>query len=241
MSYNGISSLIIQNRLLSQAKSGARSRNAAIGSVLNKSSGSKNNSAAASSKTKSNTKAALESKTNYTSMKKAAESIMKRAEVLQKIYDRQWEELTEEESVRYKEQAEEEIADFIDDYNALMKTLSKESGSANNAYFKQLKNYFQSSKSALAEMGITQESDGTLSLNKETLKAADIETVQKVFAGKGSFAEKVKETADKITDNAEMNLSILNSSLYAGNYSYNKNGSDIFDLLTGSGSYNAKG
>lgn len=243
MSYNKISPLIIQNRLLSQAKSGTRSRNTAIGSALNKSSGSKTDSKAASAaaKTKNNILPTLESKTNYTSMKKAGESIQKRAEVLKKIYDRQWEEITEEERARYKEQAAEEIADFIEDYNTLMKTLSQEKSSANNAYFKQLKNYFQSSRSALEEMGITQESDGTLSLDKELLKAADIATGQKVFGGEDSFAGKVKEGAKNIAANAETNLSILNSSLYTGSYSYNKNGSDIFDILTGNSGYNVKG
>ncbi len=244
MSYNKISPLIVQNRLLSQARSGARARNTAIGSVLNKSSNSKTGSAASdAAKTKNKNKVlpTLESKTNYTSMKKAGESIKKRAEVLQKIYDRQWEEITEEERAKYKEQAEEEITEFIDDYNTLMNTLSKESSAANNAYFKQLKNYFQSAKSTLAEMGITQNSDGTLSLDKETLKKADISIGQKVFGGEDSFAGKVKEGAEKIAANAETNLSVLNSSLYTGNYSYNRSGNDIFDILTGNNGYNAKG
>lgn len=242
MSFNKISPLIVQNRLLSQARSGARARNTAIGSVLNKSSNSKTGSAASdAAKTKNKVLPTLESKTNYTSMKKAGESIKKRAEVLQKIYDRQWEEITEEERAKYKEQAEEEITKFIDDYNTLMNTLTKESSATNNAYFKQLKNYFQSAKSTLAEMGITQNSDGTLSLDKEILKTADIAVGQKVFGGEDSFAGKVKEGAEKIAANAETNLSILNSSLYTGNYSYNRSGNDIFDILTGNSDYNVKG
>ena len=41
--------------------------------------------------------------------------------------------------------------------------------------------------------------------------------------------------------NAETNLSVLNKTQYAGSYTYDKYGSDIFDMLTGGSKYSSKG
>lgn len=244
MSSNSISPLILQNRLLSQARSGARTRNASIGNVLQNSSGNKSttlDSIKKQAETRKNSLQDLEAKENYTVMKKAGENLKDHVEKLQEIYDREWDELTEEEAAKYRAQAEEEIAGFVDNYNTLIKTLSEESSSAGDIYLKQLKNYFQSSKAVLGEMGITQGDNEALSVDRKLLKAADNTVLQKNFGQKNSFASKVKERAENIISNAETNLAVINSSLYAGNYSYNKYGSDIFDILGESGNYNAIG
>lgn len=248
MNSNGISPLVMQNRLLSQARSGARARNAAIGTVFNNSSGSNKSSALKSAKEQAEAKkkssqqeAIKESKENYTAMKKAAESLKEHGRKLLNTFDRDWEKLTQEEATAYRKEVEEEITGFMDDYHSLLKTLSKESGNANDVYLKQLKDYFESSKEALAEIGITKKTDGELSVDWELLKAADIEKLKESFGSEGSFAGKVKERAENIIANAKTNLSVLNSSLYSGNYSYNRYGSDIFDILEGGSQYSAKG
>lgn len=244
MSNKSISPLILQNRLLSQARSGARTRNASIGSVLQNSSSNKSSTSDSVKKqaeTRKNSLQNLESKKNYTDMKAAGQSIKERTQKLQEIYDREWEKLTEEEAAEYRTRAEEEITGFVKDYNTLIETLSDESSSANDVYLQQLKDYYQSAKAALEEMGIKQGKDGTLSVDQGLLKAADHAALQKTFGKENSFAGKVKERAESIVANAETNLSVINSSLYAGNYSYNRYGSDIFDMLGGSSGYSAKG
>lgn len=248
MNSNGISPLVMQNRLLSQARSGARARNAAIGTVLNNSSGSSKSSAlqtageqAEANKKSNQQKIIKESKDNYTAMETAAESLKEHSSRLFGIFDGEWETLTEEEKAAYRKEAEEEITDFIDDYNTLVTTLSKESGNANDVYLKQLWDYFEKEEEALAEAGITKGTDGILSVNQELLQKADTEKLREVFGLKGSFAGKVNERAENIIANAKTNLSVLNSSLYAGTYSYNKYGSDVFDILEGGSQYSAKG
>lgn len=245
MNHNSISPLIMQNRLLSQARSGARARNTAVGTALNSSSGS-NNSGAVKKQTdskKSGTQQEVykESKENYTAMKKAAESIKEHTEKLQEAFERTWEELTQEDAAKYKKEATEEIRGYAEDYNILVKMLAKEGGSTNETYFQQFKDYFQSFKDSLAEVGITRTADGSLSVDEKLLNAADLQKLEKLFGEGNSFAGRVKERIENIINNAKMNLSVLNSSLYSGNYTYNKYGSDIFDILDGSGSYNAKG
>lgn len=242
MNHNSISPLIMQNRLLSQARSGARARNTATGAVLNNSSGSKNSNTVKSQtdakKTSSQQEAYKESKENYTAMKKAAESIKERTGKLLTAFDKNREELTEEDAVKFRKEIEEEISGYTDDYNTLIKMLTNEGGNANETYLQQLKDYFQSSKDALAEAGITQASNGILTLDENLLKEADLQTLEKIFGKENSFAGRVKERAVNIISNAEMNLSVINSSLYSGNYTYNKYGSDIYDILNGS-SYSA--
>lgn len=238
MSSNSISPLILQNRLLSQAKSGQRTRSAAIGSALQNSSKSNSKSNSVTTASNKNTRETIESKTNYTSMKKAGESLLEHVNKLQEIYDREWEDLTQEEAESYRAKAETEITGFVDEYNTLVKTLSKESSSANDTYLKQLKNYAQSVKGTLSEIGITIENDSTLSIDKELLQAADDSKLQQLFGGTASFAGKTAKRAENIVANAVTNLSILNSSLYSGSYSYNKSGNDIFNALIGNSSYN---
>lgn len=243
MSRYSISPLIVQNRLLSQARSGARARNAAIGEVLNNNSRNSNNTKQTSSSVNStNLPADTESKKNYTSMKSAADSLKAHIGNLFSVLDKEWDKMTEEETAKYRKEAEEEAAGFVDDYNILITTLTKENDYANSAYLNQIKNYVQGSESILKEAGITRKSDGTLSIDGELLKKADTATLQKIFGKESSFAVKMKERAENISANAQTNLALLNNSLYSGNYSYNKNGTDIFDILTGgSGIYNAKG
>lgn len=241
MSQNHISPLIIQNRLLGQARSGARARSAAIGSAMNRSSNSNSSSKASSSSAKKSASSAIGSKTNYTAMKDAGESIQARVKKLQEIYNRQWDELTGEEAAKYRSQAETEIEGFVSDYNRLITSLSKEGGNVNSIYLKQLQDYYRSAKSSLSEAGILQNNDGTLSVDKEALKKADISLLQKTFGSEGSFAGKVKTRAENIVSSAQTNLSLLNKSMYTGSYGYDRSGSDIFDLLTGGGSYSGKG
>lgn len=242
MSRYSISPLIVQNRLLSQAKSGARTRNAAIGNVLNNSKNSNNTNSTSSSVNSTNLLADTESKKNYTSMKSAADSLKTHIGNLFSVFDKEWDKLTEEETAKYRKEAEDEVTGFVNDYNTLITTLTKENDYAGSAYLNQIKNYVQGSESILKEAGITRKSDGTLSVDSDLLKKANTATLQEIFGKDSSFAVKMKERAENISTNAQTNLALLNNSLYSGNYSYNKSGTDIFDILTGgSGSYNAKG
>ena len=242
-----ISSIITQNRLISRAKSRARTQSTNIGKVLQNSSNNKNNTlsaiknAANTNKYGGLTKEDAESKDNYTTMKKAAESLKTHTEKLLSMPDQEWEKLTEEEISGYKEKAVSEITSMIEDYNQMIKSMAAEGGSVNKTYLEQMKDYFQNAKKDLNELGIGQKSDGTLTVSQEILKEADAKRLKEVFSSQGTFVSRVNTRVDNVISNAETNLAVLNRSQYAGNYSYNQYGSDIFDLLTSGGKYNAKG
>lgn len=241
MKSHGINSTILQNRLLSQANSGTRSYNTSVGSVLNNSKGSnKKNSILGTGSSNKSLQDVQESKKNYTNMQSAAVSLKSHIGELQSIFGKNWEEMEEQDAAKYREKAETEISGLVEMYNKLVDHLSKESSTANSVYLKQLKDYVGGAKDALAGIGITQNKDGTLSLNKELLGKAEVADLQKVFGAESSFASRLYERAGNIIENAETNLTLLNKELYSGTYSYNKYGSDIYDLLFGS-QYNTKG
>lgn len=246
MSANKISPLIMQNRLLSQARSRARAQSVATGSALMNGSNNNKDNVINSINNKAGTQNAKvseadkKSKENYTNMKDAAESVKKHAKNLLLWPEKNWDEMTEDEIAEYKVDVRKEVASLIDDYNTMIKSMGEEDSKVNEIYLKQMKGYFQNAKKDLETLGITQKEDGTLSLDQELLKAADAETLKKVLGSEGTFVDDIGKRAENVISNAETNLAVINKSIYAGNYTYNQYGSDIFDALLG-GKYNSKG
>ena len=246
MSRNGINSLILHNRLVSQARSRARTQSASIGSVLQNSKNSNSRASAVKKMAQSQKNSGLssvdtKSRENWTSIKSAAESLQKRTKTLLSLPEKDWENLTEEEIAKYKDDVIKEVPGLIEDYNQMMSKMTEEGGSVNTVYIKQMKSYFENAKSKLEEIGITQRNDGTLSLNQELLKAADAKKIKEVLGTTGSFVSDIGNRAANVIANAETNLAVLNKSQYAGNYTYNQYGSDIFEALTSGSKYNYKG
>ena len=242
-----INSIITQNRLISRAKSRARTQSTNIGKALQGSSNSKSNTLNAI-KNKANadkygglTKEDSNSKDNYTAIKKAAEGLKGHTEKLLSMPGKDWEELTEEEISGYKEKAVSEITSMVEDYNQMIKSMAAEGGNVNKIYLEQMKDYFQNSKKDLNALGIGQKSDGTLTASQEILKEADAKKLYEIFGSQGTFINKIDQRVENVISNAETNLAVLNKSQYAGNYTYNQYGSDIFDILSSGGKYNVKG
>lgn len=246
MSNHTINSLITQNRLLSQAKSRARSQSTGIGKALQSGSSNKDNilnsiKNQAAGKSSGLSKSDAKSKENYTAMKVAAESLKKHTDKLLSMPDMDWEKLTEEESAKYKSDAISEVTAMIDDYNKMMKSMADEGGTVNEIYSSQMKGYFQNAKAGLEELGITENKDGTLAVNKERLNAADAKKLKEIFGSKGTFVDDIGKRAQNVISNAETNLAVINKSMYAGSYSYDQNGNDIFEMLASGAKYNTKG
>lgn len=241
-----INSIITQNRLVSRARSRARTQSTNIGKVLNNSSNKENNTSKAiknqaSQQNKELSKADAEAKNNFTNIQDAAQDLKGHTKKLLLMSGKDWGELTEAEISEFKEKAVSEATSMIEDYNQMVKSMAKEGGRVNELYLDQLSNYFRNAKTDLEAMGITQNKDGTLDVNYETLKTADAGKLRDVFCTTGGFADRVSKKTEDIISNAETNLAVLNRSQYAGNYSYNRYGSDIFDILNSGGKYNAKG
>lgn len=238
-----INSLILSNRLLSQARSRTRSQSSSLGGIMNGSSDSGKSAmldAIKNKNTGSTSKADLKSKENYTAMKKAAESLQERTRKLLQWQEKEWSSMTEEELAQYKEEAASQAAGLVSEYNTMIKSMTEESGQVNKIYLSQLMSCFKGAKSTLEDLGFTQKEDGTLLLDKEKFMAAEPDKIQKALCTSGSFVDDINKKTANIIANAETNLAVLNKSLYAGSYTYNQYGSDIFDMLTSGSKYNDK-
>ncbi len=246
MNTKGVSSLIIQNRLLSQAKSRARNSSAGMAAAAKSSSGNNNALVDALKKKTDQNSYGLseeqeEQKEAYTAMQKAAESVKTRSERLLSWPSKKWEEMTDEEKAAYKTDVIAEVTGLCSDYNTMIAKLKDAAGTVDGVYLKQMKGYFQNAQKQLEELGITADANGKLSINKEKLEGADALLLKAAFGEKGTFVDDIGKRAENVIANAKTNLSLINKSQYAGNYTYNKYGSDIFDVLAGGSQYSSKG
>ena len=239
-----INSLITQNRLLSQARS-RTSSGTGMASALAQSSGSDSKTNAILNAVKNSNKGSLKEtdesqRQAYTVVKKTAENIKKHAEKLLSWPEKSVEELTDEEKAAYKKDVTDELSALIANYNDMITGMKEAGGNVNTVYLNQMRGYFKNAQKQLEELGITEESNGKLSLNKEKFANADAAKIKEVLGSKGTFIDDIGKRADNVLSNAETNLAVLNKSLYAGNYTYNQYGSDIFDALLSGSKYNSK-
>lgn len=240
-----VSSLITQNRLLSQARSRSKNSSAGLATALTQGSGSSDRTSAVLNALKKNSgslSAADQSqKDAYTLVKKSAESVKAHAEKLLSWPEKSLEELTDEEKATYKKNVTEEISSLVTDYNNMMTGMTDAGGNVNQVYLNQMRGYFKNAKSQLEELGITEDANGKLKFDKEKLANADVEKIKEVLGKAGTFIDDIGKRAENVISNAETNLAVLNKSQYAGNYTYNQYGSDIFEALLNGSKYNSLG
>ncbi len=97
-----------------------------------------------------------------------------------------------------KEEVYKAFSSFVEDYNALIKNTDKSANSnvVNQAGY--LKSIVSGSKSALSRIGVTVNSDKTLSLDEKKFKDADMSGVKNLFSGVYSTAEKMTDRVNQI-------------------------------------------
>ena len=73
---------------------------------------------------------------------------------------------------------------------------------------------------ALKAAGITIGKDGVLHVEKDTLKGADVDSLEKLFGATGTFSEKVAFLGGQIADNAGANALSFSSKYNASGNQY---------------------
>lgn len=176
----------------------------------------------------------MQKRSNYTSISSSAESLRKHADKLLGTKEEDSLLNTEEK----KEQAVKEIKGFIEDYNCMVERLQRVDTAVSSLYLKQLKGHVGENQDLLRDLGISQNTTGTLKINEDKLKEADLEKLKKAFGTAGCFGEKISSWAEKIQANAEANLAGYygTENLYGNNY--NRYGSNISGY---GGSFNTHG
>lgn len=173
-----------------------------------------------------NNASALLMKNTYTKLEDSSEKLSKYASSLLE---------TEKDSIYDK--AEESgstssivsnVSKLVEEYNSTINQLNKAGGSMNEFYRQQLKAIPSSCKDVLKAIGITQQRDGSLSIDEKTLKSADTATLKKALGNDTGFASKIDFISGRVNKNAAANAASASSqynsrgSSYSGYYGSSK-------------------
>lgn len=121
---------------------------------------------------------------------------------------------SEDEDEDVDETTRSSIEAFVKVYNNALATGKETTDRDTEHYLRQLKTLTKRNADDLAEIGITMEKDGSLSINDDLLKMADTSKVRKVFSDENDFTKTVWNIAKKL------NVSVQN---------------DIYGQVTGNG------
>ena len=176
-------------------------------SLLNYINGNSNNTLLNALNKNSATDAAT--KTKYEKLEKAADQLSEAASVFM---------ATGEDSLfsKARESGDSQniynaVEDFVGKYNSTISALKNTPSTLNDYYSQMLKSAASDNKETLESIGITVAKDGSLSINKDKLKEADIDTLEKVLGNTKGFTQKAAYVASRISDNAHTNQSSLSS------------------------------
>lgn len=148
-------------------------------------------------------------RTSYEKLGKKAEELSSSAEMFQ-------EKGTDSVFEKAKESGDKQaiykgLENLISDYNETIKELQG-TGDPLNAYYRQMLGEAASEDAeALKSIGVSIAKDGTLSLDKSTMKKADLESLEKVLGVSGTFTKKTAFVASRISENAQANAQSISS------------------------------
>lgn len=201
-SINGMNSLL--QRALSRSSKGRKtSRSAALLNSVN----NKNNIFG------QNTATAAQSQKLYYNMKYHAEQV---ADYADKLTDKGDKSLF----AKAKESGDtseivSNIQGFVKQYNAMLKNLRESATRTDTNYLVQLNSISGMNSVDLASCGVTRNSDGTLTVDGEKLSATGLDTLEKVWNGKSSFAGRAGLWADSVESSAERSMQAQASNSYS--------------------------
>ena len=162
------------------------------------------------------------SRSDAKNLKKAAEAMKKSNfdKVEQKVKDEDGKETTKKDYDRdtlYKNASE-----FVKSYNALIDSVSDLNSTTLLKKAVGMTNQTASSRNLLEDVGITINSDNTLSIDEETFKSADMNKIKTLFQGHNSYASKISYKASEIYNLSD---NVARTQASGGNRTYTQTGS----------------
>ena len=108
-----------------------------------------------------------------------------------------------------------QVKDFVNKYNGMVRSLRSSGGRMDNSYLNQLNANAKMYRASLQLTGVTQNSDGTLSVDDKTLKAAGVDQLEKAWGSSTSFAAKTSTAAANVQVNAVSGMNSLVNNSYS--------------------------
>ena len=121
------------------------------------------------------------------------------------------------------------VKSFVDDYNKVI----KEGGESDNKSILRntlsMVNATKKNSTLLSDVGVTINEDNTLSLDKDTIKKANIHDLRSMFSGMGSYAESLSSKASSISNKANYENNKLSNYTAGGTFSAADAVGNIYD------------
>lgn len=105
-----------------------------------------------------------------------------------------------------------EAKELLEKYNTLFSAMKGSSDSMNAFYRQSMQELVSSGKETLAAVGISVESDGSLTIDADKFKSASMETLETVLGRNDSFSTSLSFIAAKVGNYANANLKSATSS-----------------------------
>jgi hypothetical protein len=111
------------------------------------------------------------------------------------------------------------VSSFIKDYNSVINAASSVDDTTISNRVTNMESTTATNSKSLEELGITINKDNTLSIDKDTFMAADMDKAKSLFNGSGSYAYSVSASASMINYNADYALTKSATYTTSGSYS----------------------
>ncbi|MBR1391705.1 MAG: hypothetical protein IJ567_09760 [Lachnospiraceae bacterium] len=123
------------------------------------------------------------------------------------------------------------ISTFAREYNSTLSAVSGTSGSAVQNAARSMTSTTNIVSKRLSSVGINVGTDGKLSIDEETFKKSNMDTVKGLFQGSTSYAGIISSAASRINTASGSQLSSLNNSFYGRNGLYGSSYSQLGSLF----------
>lgn len=140
-----------------------------------------------------------------------------------------------------REKLAREVLGFVNDYNVMLRKLTNSGSSADEAYAKKLKSQLSTNQSALEELGLTQDSQGVLTMDAKVFSQANLFDIQKTFAEEDGLSGKIKTLAKEVSGYAKAQIDSLKKESYTLSAGYSRYGTDNDCTQTTGNWFTAKG
>lgn len=127
---------------------------------------------------------------------------------------------------------EKSVSEFVSNYNATLDSASDVSSSSLASKTKWMTRITSTNEETLKKVGITVNSDQSLSLDKDTLSAASLDELKSAFSGSYSYADQINSATTLMAQVASNGGASTTASLYTSSGSYsNLSTSSLYDYL----------
>lgn len=113
---------------------------------------------------------------------------------------------SEDEDTDIDDTTRSSIEAFVNVYNNALNTSKDTTDNDTVHYLRKIKSMTQKNADDLAEIGITLEKDGSLSINDELLRMADTSKVRKVFSSENDFTKTVWNLSKKLNTSVQNDI-----------------------------------